>query len=232
MANPAPGHRITTPWGKKGSSWSLGYHTGADYAVPVGTRIVAAAPGKVVAANAQGAGKGRAFGKAVVIQHGKYQGLYAHLSRISVRPGQTVKAGDLVGYSGATGNVSGPHLHFEARTAPYRLSNNVNPAVLIKARGGGPAAPPAGKPDVYWNKLRYGQRDSDSVRALQRELNARVGAGLPITGNYLAKTKAAVAKFQRSQGWSGSAADGLIYPGGKETTRRLFPAARYDIRWQ
>lgn len=98
-----------------------------------------------------------------------------------------------------------------------------------QALGGG-SGKPAGKPQVYWEKLRYGQRDSDSVRHLQRELNAQVNAGLPVTGNYLDRTKAAVAAFQRKQGWSGSDADGLIHPAGRETTKRLF-GTRYDIRW-
>lgn len=227
MSNPAPGYRISTPWGKRGPLWSLGYHTGADFPVPVGTRIVAAAPGKVVAANSQGAGKGRAYGNAVLIQHGKYQGLYAHLSRISVRPGQTVKAGQLVGYSGRSGNITGPHLHFEVRKSPYGLRNTINPVFLIRGKAG----PGAGKLDVYWTKLKYGQRDSDSVRALQRELNARVDAKLPVTGNYLARTKAAVAKFQRLRGGSGSPADGRLYPKDKATTKRLFPAAKYKIHW-
>lgn len=233
MANPVPGHRITTPWRKRGRKWARGYHTGADYACPKGTRVVAAARGKVVAANWGGGGKGPSYGYCVVIQTGKYQALYAHLSRISVKRGQVVKAGELVGFSGATGKVTGPHLHFEVRRSPYRYGNDVNPRVLLAAKGGAPKPPRprGGKVEVHWKELKYGQRNSDSVKALQRELNARVGAKLPITGNYLTKTKAAVARFQRSLGFSGSGADGLIYPGGRETTKRLFPASRFVIRW-
>ncbi len=84
---------------------------------------------------------------------------------------------------------------------------------------------------VYWSRLRYGQHNSDSVRHLQRELNAAVNAGLPVTGNYLDKTRAAVAAYQRSQGWSGQDADGHIFPGGRETTKRLLGRRGYRVVW-
>ncbi len=84
---------------------------------------------------------------------------------------------------------------------------------------------------VHWRELRYGNRDSDSVRELQRALNAVVHAGLPVTGNYLDRTKAAVAAFQRSQGWAGEDADGMIYPGGRETTRRLLEQRGAQVVW-
>ncbi len=99
-----------------------------------------------------------------------------------------------------------------------------------EASAGGRGSDRPGKPKVYWAKLRYGQRDSDSVRHLQRELNKQVNAGLPVTGNYLDQTKASVAAFQRKQGWSGADADGQIHPGGRETTKRLF-GSRYEIVW-
>lgn len=90
--------------------------------------------------------------------------------------------------------------------------------------------------EVWWQRLAFGVTDSDSVRALQRRLNATVKAGLHVTGTYDEKTRAAVAQFQRAQGWSGADADGLIYDpvrhdGGRTTTRMLFAGARFDIRW-
>jgi peptidoglycan hydrolase-like protein with peptidoglycan-binding domain len=71
------------------------------------------------------------------------------------------------------------------------------------------------------------------VRALQRRLNAVLGgADIPVNGHYSSATRAKVAEFQRRQGWRGSDADGLIYPGGRETTKRLFvPGSGYRIIW-
>jgi murein DD-endopeptidase MepM/ murein hydrolase activator NlpD len=59
------------------------------------------------------------YGKMIMIDHGNgYQTLYAHLSKISVEPGQSVPRGEIIGSSGSTGNSTGPHLHFEvSRTA-------------------------------------------------------------------------------------------------------------------
>lgn len=90
--------------------------------------------------------------------------------------------------------------------------------------------------DVWWQRLAFGVTDSDSVRALQRRLNATVKAGLDVTGAYDGGTRAAVATFQRSQGWSGADADGLIYDpglrdGGRVTTQLLFPESLFNIRW-
>ena len=90
--------------------------------------------------------------------------------------------------------------------------------------------------DVWWQRLAFGVTDSDSVRALQRRLNATVRARLEATGAYDDTTRTAVAKFQRKQGWSGADADGLIYDpgrrdGGRVTTQLLFPATRFEIHW-
>lgn len=92
-------------------------HTGADYAVPTGTPILAVADGTVVLAEEH-------FfpGKAVVIDHG--DGLFTmsfHLDQITVRSGQEVRRGDRLGTVGATGRVSGPHLHFAVRWRGARI---------------------------------------------------------------------------------------------------------------
>jgi murein DD-endopeptidase MepM/ murein hydrolase activator NlpD len=59
---------------------------------------------------------GGGYGTMIVINHGYgYQSLYAHLSKVLVREGQRIKRGDLIGKSGKTGLVSGPHLHYEVR---------------------------------------------------------------------------------------------------------------------
>jgi murein DD-endopeptidase MepM/ murein hydrolase activator NlpD len=68
------------------------------------------------------------YGNAVVIDHtGGMATLYAHQSRIAVVPGQVVNAGDVIGYVGATGYATGPHLHFEVRLD----GNPVNPISFL-----------------------------------------------------------------------------------------------------
>lgn len=84
-------------------------HTGLDFAAPVGTPIRAAAGGRVIEAQHDGA-----YGLALKIDHG--QGLvtrYAHSSEILVRPGELVRRGQTVARVGSTGRSTGPHLHFE-----------------------------------------------------------------------------------------------------------------------
>ncbi|GAB2631588.1 hypothetical protein GCM10027168_73620 [Streptomyces capparidis] len=123
---------VTTAYGVAGSSWSSGYHTGVDFAVPVGTSVKSVSDGTVVSA-----GWGGAYGYQVVVRHadGMYS-QYAHLSSVTVREGQRVGVGQQVGRSGATGNVTGPHLHFEVRTGPG-YGSDVNPAAYLRARGVG-----------------------------------------------------------------------------------------------
>ena len=84
-------------------------HLGLDVAVPVGTPIKAAAAGTVTLA----ADDLYFTGGTVIIDHGAgVQTLYAHLSRLDVREGQRVAPGAVIALSGATGRVTGPHLHF------------------------------------------------------------------------------------------------------------------------
>ncbi|WP_206202572.1 peptidoglycan DD-metalloendopeptidase family protein [Thioalkalivibrio sp. XN279] len=88
-------------------------HRGVDYAARTGTPIMAAGDGKVISAGTQGG-----YGKTVVLQHGgNVTTLYAHMSRIgsNAKVGRRVKQGDIIGYVGATGLASGPHLHYEYR---------------------------------------------------------------------------------------------------------------------
>ncbi|WP_245211802.1 M23 family metallopeptidase [Neoroseomonas oryzicola] len=83
-------------------------HYGLDFAVPTGTPLKAAAAGRVTLAD-----EFHFFGNLVVIDHGHgVNTLYAHLSAFEVREGQMVAKGDRVALSGATGRVTGPHLHF------------------------------------------------------------------------------------------------------------------------
>jgi murein DD-endopeptidase MepM/ murein hydrolase activator NlpD len=87
-------------------------HRGVDYAAPTGTPVRAAGDGKVEFRGVNGG-----YGNAVVLQHGgNITTLYAHLSRFGkYAAGARVKQGDVIGYVGATGQATGPHLHYEYR---------------------------------------------------------------------------------------------------------------------
>jgi murein DD-endopeptidase MepM/ murein hydrolase activator NlpD len=98
-------------------------HTGADMSAGSGTPIHACRGGVVVIAGPQGG-----YGNCVVIDHGGGMAtLYAHQSRIAVQQGQTVAAGEVIGYVGSTGLATGPHLHFEVRLS----GNPVDPAPYL-----------------------------------------------------------------------------------------------------
>ena len=87
-------------------------HTGVDYAAPRGTPVYSVGPGKVDFAGTQ-----NGYGKLVIVRHRDrtVETRYAHLTRIDVKEGDIVAAGDLVGAIGSTGVATGPHLHFEWR---------------------------------------------------------------------------------------------------------------------
>ncbi|MCL6528836.1 MAG: LysM peptidoglycan-binding domain-containing protein [Meiothermus ruber] len=107
---PISNFTITTYFGRRGVFQR--FHTGIDLAAPIGTPIYAARAGQVDTAGWSRYG----YGLHVIINHGGAQEtLYAHMSRIVVRPGQWVDRGDLIGYVGSTGWSTGPHLHFEVR---------------------------------------------------------------------------------------------------------------------
>lgn len=86
-------------------------HVALDFGVPVGTPVKATLDGKVVYAgwNDQG------YGNLVIVENGPYRVYFAHLSKIPVKVGEKVNAGMIIGYSGNTGNSTGPHLHYEVR---------------------------------------------------------------------------------------------------------------------
>ncbi len=99
---------ITSPFGKRGKD----FHEGLDLRAPTGTPVFASQSGVVLYAGQQI----RGYGKLVVVRHpGRIATLYAHNSKLLVRHGQQVRQGEKICISGATGHVSGPHLHFEIR---------------------------------------------------------------------------------------------------------------------
>ncbi|MFE4264521.1 peptidoglycan DD-metalloendopeptidase family protein [Streptomyces sp. NPDC056883] len=121
---------LGTPYHQAGGMWSSGYHTGIDFVAGTGTPIRAAGPGTVVSAS-----RVNAYGRQVIIRHpdGMYT-QYAHMSEMKVSTGDTVKGGQVIGLSGADGNVSGPHLHFEVRTGPD-YGTDVSPVTYLRSKG-------------------------------------------------------------------------------------------------
>ena len=155
MVAPVPSkYKITTPYGKRGPMWSSGHHQGVDYACPVGTDLYAPIDAVVVGVGKQG-GWGSAFGRFEIILQftakrspllpaNTYYAILAHGSKSFVKIGDKVKAGQVIGKSGAEGNVSGPHLHFEVQTSRFwSKANDVDPQFVIDYQPPAPAKPVA-----------------------------------------------------------------------------------------
>lgn len=109
------GEKITDPAG----------HTGIDYALYLGTPVLAAADGQVTRVSHLQSG----YGTHVVIEHEDgLETIYAHLSHVSVGVGVRVLAGQIIGLSGNSGRSTGPHLHFEVR----RDGKAIDPEILFR----------------------------------------------------------------------------------------------------
>ena len=108
------GRRID-PYYKK-----LKFHYGVDFSAPKGTPIYATGNGTVSKTKRSR----RGFGNHIVINHGYgYESLYAHMTKYTVRKGQKVKRGDIIGYVGSTGKSTAPHLHYEV----HKDGKKINP---------------------------------------------------------------------------------------------------------
>ncbi|MER6141601.1 M23 family metallopeptidase [Streptomyces sparsogenes] len=127
---PITGSYVSTGYQSSSGLWSSGSHTGVDFHAASGTPVHSVGSGTVVEA-----GWGGAYGNNVVIKmnDGTYT-QYGHLSSIGVSVGQTVTPGQQIGLSGATGNVTGPHLHFEARTSPD-YGSDIDPVAYLRSHG-------------------------------------------------------------------------------------------------
>ena len=108
---PISGGRLSSGFGRRTAPTrgASTYHKGIDWATPVGTAVMASAPGTVAKA-----GWGSGYGYVVYINHADgRQTRYGHLSKVLVTPGQTVSQGQKIALSGNTGVSTGPHIHFE-----------------------------------------------------------------------------------------------------------------------
>ena len=136
---PTTSSYITAGFGWYSPGGYPSWHSGTDIGVSRGTQVMAAASGKVVTAltvtndpngpytsggykdHSFTAANGYGYGNYIMIDHGvgsdgnRLYTLYGHLSSVAVSPGQTVSQGQIIGYSGNTGNSYGAHLHFEVR---------------------------------------------------------------------------------------------------------------------
>ncbi len=105
-------------------------HWGLDIAMPTGTPVVAPAPGRVTLAETDL----YYTGGTIILDHGYgVTTTYAHLSKVSVKVGQTLQAGELIGAVGATGRVTGPHLHWNIHWFDMRI----DPALVVSPAPGG-----------------------------------------------------------------------------------------------
>lgn len=128
---PVAGYHLTARFGQRSGLWSRGYHTGLDFAGPSGSTIVSVARGIVKSVGYQGGYGNRTV---ITLQDGT-DVWFCHQSRIAVSPGEQVDPGQIIGFTGSTGNVTGPHLHLEVHPGggdavdpePVLLQHGVRP---------------------------------------------------------------------------------------------------------
>ncbi|GAA4820236.1 M23 family metallopeptidase [Streptomyces ziwulingensis] len=121
---------VSTAYRASSGLWSSGTHTGIDFHAASGTSVHAVGAGTVVEA-----GWGGAYGNQVVVKmHDGTYTQYGHLSSIGVSVGQSVTPGQQIAVSGSTGNVTGPHLHFEARTGA-EYGTDIDPVAYLRSHG-------------------------------------------------------------------------------------------------
>ena len=122
---------VTSPFGLRLEGWLPDIHRGVDLAVPTGTEVHAMRRGTV-----EFAGTMSGYGNVIILRHGgELRTVYGHLSELRVSVGEEVEGQQAIALSGATGNVTGPHLHFEIR----RGGHAEDPVPLL---GGFPSTAP------------------------------------------------------------------------------------------
>ncbi|WP_017240591.1 M23 family metallopeptidase [Streptomyces sp. SS] len=125
---PISSYTLTATYMQSGSMWSSGYHTGLDFAAPTGTPLKA-----VHGATVKSAGWSGSYGYRIVLElEDGTEVWYCHLSSMTVSVGQTVGTGETIGRVGATGNVTGAHLHMEVHTAG---GDGIDPAAWLRSKG-------------------------------------------------------------------------------------------------
>ncbi|MFG2761554.1 M23 family metallopeptidase [Streptomyces wuyuanensis] len=125
---PTSSYTLTSTYGQAGSMWSSGYHTGLDFAAPTGTPVKAVHGGTIKSAGWSGS-----YGYRIVLElEDGTEVWYCHLSSMTVGVGQKVSTSETIGRVGATGNVTGPHLHLEVHTSG---GDGIDPAAWLRGKG-------------------------------------------------------------------------------------------------
>ncbi|MCT4357164.1 M23 family metallopeptidase [Streptomyces sp. Je 1-79] len=125
---PTSSYTLTSTYGQAGSMWSSGHHTGLDFAAPTGTPVKAVHGGTIKSAGWSGS-----YGYRIVLElEDGTEVWYCHLSSMTAGVGQSVGTGDTIGRVGATGNVTGPHLHLEVHTPG---GDGIDPAAWLASKG-------------------------------------------------------------------------------------------------
>ena len=182
------------------AQFSMVAHNGIDFGTPTGTNVYAVLPGVVERATFDDGG----YGFYIQVKHADgITTVYAHLSQIRVQPAVMVKAGQLIGQTGTSGNSTGPHLHFEARR--QGLEGNgyhgaVDPRPLIEWPGDEPDEP---IPPVVPGKI------VRSGVVVVESLNVRggPGTGYPIMAMLRKGDKLDLRELKEMEVW------GMIEPG-------------------
>jgi len=183
--------------GHYGAPRGAGPHAGQDITNTTGTAVYAAAAGKVIRRE-WGGGLGGRTGNAIVISHGGgVYTYYGHLSAYRASVNDSVKAGERIADMGATGNVTGPHLHFEVHSGG--LGDTTDPVPFMTARGivleGG------------WPRIDPGAAGA-TVTSIQHLMTQR-GYDLVADGDYGSVSVKAVKAFQKAKGLT---VDGQVGP--------------------
>jgi murein DD-endopeptidase MepM/ murein hydrolase activator NlpD len=128
MTYPVSNRRITSGYGWREDpvnpvAGQMTFHRAVDLAGKMGDPVKAALKGTVLHVD-----NNRNLGNFIILKHNEYQTLYAHLSAVSVKPGDVVNQGQQIGKVGESGYTTGPHLHFEV----FLNGNRVNPLEILK----------------------------------------------------------------------------------------------------
>ncbi|CAB4152772.1 Peptidase M23 [uncultured Caudovirales phage] len=192
--SPASGP-ITARYGQKPKNntyWKWkGYHTGTDWGVRKGTAVKAIQDGVVKEVGADPSNE--PYGTKVLIDHGGFQSMYAHLSSYTVRPGQKVKAGDQIALSGQSGSGAsmGPHLHFEIRKGknnPVDPKDYLNGSILGNGGGSGVSGFIEGIKDTVGN----------AISSVEKFLSGKDGSGTDAPGGLSGSSSGSAAQSQFS----------------------------------